>query len=201
MAAVCGAFFLFAYFQLGAGYIEIRHAAIYFVAIFIFAGAVLAKVLPAKARLFTAVLYAVFFAYAIAVMYPDLTKRGDWARVAVFISQNEKPGQPIILFPAYDAVALPFYYRGANKILPDEKFFSFVTEAETGTPESFRRQIEFVTGRIPPEAPEVWLLTNEKCEVKQSCAPLENFVAAHYTIVEERNFYKEKVRLLRKKQK
>jgi hypothetical protein len=58
-----------------------------------------------------------------------------------------------------------------------------------------------VTGRIPPEAPEVWLLTNEKCEVKQSCAPLENFVAAHYTIVEERNFYKEKVRLLRKKQK
>ncbi len=201
IAAVCGAFFLFVYFRLGAGYIEIRHAAIYFVAIFVFASAVLVKVLPAKAWMFAAVFFAVFFAYSIAVMYPNLTKRGDWERVAAFIAQNEKPGQPIVLFPAYDALSLPFYYKGANKILPDERYFSFFTEAEPGNPNSFRTQIEFVTGKIPPEAEDVWLLTNEKCEIKQSCEPLENFVEANYTIIEERNFYKEKVRLLRKKQK
>lgn len=201
IAAVCGAFFLFVYFQLGAGYIEIRHAAVYYVAIFVFAGAVLVKVLPAKTWIFAAVLYAVFFAYAIAVMYPNLTKRGDWARVAAFISQNEKPGQPIVFMPAYDALALPFYYKGANKILPDEGYFSFFTEAELGNPNSFRKQIEFVIGKIPPDATEIWLLTDENCEIKQSCEPLENFVAANYTIIEERKFYYEKVRLLRKKQK
>ena len=201
IAAVCGAFFLFVYFQLGSDYVEIRHAAVYFVAIFVFAGAVLVKVLPEKAWLFAAVLCAVFFAYSIAVMYPNLTKHGDWARVAAFIAEREKPNQPIVFFPAYDALALPFYYRGANVILPDEKYFSFHTEAEPGNQNSFRGQIEFVIGEIPPDAEEIWLLTGENCKIEQSCAPLEIHVAANYTIMEEKDFYREKVRLLRRKQK
>ena len=201
IAAICGAFFLFVYFQLGSGYVEIRHAAIYFVAIFIFVAALLVKILPKKSWIFAAILYAVFFSYSTAVLYPNLTKRGDWARVAQFISEREKPDQPIIFFPAYDAISLPFYYHGANKILPDEKHFSFFTEAEPGNPNSFRKQIEFILSRIPPEAEEIWLLTNEKCEIKRACEPLENFVAANYTIIEEKDFYKEKVRLLRVKQK
>lgn len=199
IAAICGAFFLFVYFQLGAIAIEIRHAAVYFVAIFIFTAALLVKILPPKSRILAALLYAVFFAYAITAMYPNLTKRGDWARVAAFISEREKPGQPIVLMPAYDALALPVYYRGANKILPDEKYFSFYTEAEPGSANAFRRQIEFITSKIPPETEEIWLLTGEKCTIGQSCEPLENFVAANYTIIEERDFYKEKVRLLRRK--
>ena len=200
IAAVCGAFFLFVYFQLGAMYVEIRHAAVYFVAIFVFVAALLVKILPRKTWIFAAVLYFVFFAYAIAAMYPNLTKRGDWARVAAFIAQNEKPGQPIVLMPAYDALALPFYYQGANKILPDERYFSFFTEAEPGSVNAFRTQIEFVTSEIPPDAAEIWLLTDENCAVGQaSCEPLENFVAANYTIVLEKDFYKEKVRLLRRK--
>lgn len=199
IAAVCGAFFLFVYFQLGAMYVEIRHAAVYFVAIFVFVAALLVKVLPKKTWIFAAVLYLAFFSYAVAVMYPNLTKRGDWKQVAAFIAQNESSGQPIVLMPAYDALALPFYYRGANKILPDERYFSFFTEAEPGSANAFRRQIEFVTSEIPPGAEEIWLLTDENCAVGQSCEPLENFVAANYTIVLEKDFYKEKVRLLRRK--
>lgn len=199
LAAVCGAFLLFVYFQLGAMYVEIRHAAIYFVAIFIFVAALLVKILPRKSWIFAAVLYFVFFTYAIAAMYPNMTKRGDWARVAAFIAQNEAPGQPIVLMPAYEALALPVYYHGANKILPDERYFSFFTEAEPGNVNAFRTQIEFVIGKIPPDAAEIWLLTDENCAVGQSCEPLENFVAANYTIVLEKDFYKEKVRLLRRK--
>jgi uncharacterized membrane protein len=201
ISAVCGAFLLFVYFQLGADYVEIRHAAIYFTAIFIFVSAVLVKILPHKAWILAAVLYAAFFAYGTAVLYPDLTKRGDWARVAEYISGREKPGQPIVVFAAYDAIALPYYYRGVNKILPDEKFFAFHTEAESGSPNNFRSQIEYVIGRIPPEAEEIWLLTDENCGIGRACEPLEKFVAANYTITEEKDFYKEKVRLLRKKQR
>jgi uncharacterized membrane protein len=199
ISAICGAFLLFVYYQLGVGYVEIRHAAIYFTAIFIFVCAVLEKFLPKRYWILYAVFYAVFFAYAIFALYPNLTKRGDWARVAEFIAQNEKPNQPIVSFSVYETISLPFYYEGANKILPDEKFFAFFAEAEAGSPNLYKKQIEFVISEIPPEAEEIWLLTSEKCDIKQSCEPLENFVEANYTIIEEKNFYKEKVRLLRKK--
>ena len=199
ISAVAALFFLFVYFQLGVGYVEIRHAAVFFVSLFIFVSAVLVKILPKKTWIFAAVLYFVFSSYGIYALYPNLTKRGDWARVAEFIEQNEKPNQPIVIFQVYEAIALPNYYKGANRILPDEKFFSFFAEEKAGSPNNFRRQIEFLISEIPPDSQEIWLLTNEKCDVKQSCEPLEKFVEANYTIVEERDFYKEKVRLLRKK--
>ena len=199
ISAVVALFFLFVYFQLGIGYIEIRHAAVFFVAIFIFVSAVLVKILPKKSWVFVAVLYFIFFSYSIYALYPNLTKRGDWARVAAFIEQNEKPNQPIVIFQVYDAIALPNYYKGANQILPDEKIFAFFIEDRTGSSNSYRNQIEFLISKIPPDALEIWLLTNERCDVKQSCESLEKFVQANYNIIEERDFYKEKVRLLRKK--
>ena len=199
IAVVCAAFLLFVYSRLGAGFVEIRHAAIYFTAIFIFVSAILIKILPEKARIVCAFLYAVFFIYAVASLYPNLTKRGDWARVSEFIERSEQPNQPIIIFPVYDALALPVYYRGANKILTGDNFFAFAPEAEAGSPNAFRRQIEFTLGKSPPAAIEVWLLTGDNCDVGQSCEPLENFVQANYTVIDEKDFYKEKVRLLRKK--
>lgn len=200
ISLVCAVFFLGVYFQLGTLYVSIRHAAVYFVAVFIFAAAALVKLVPTrKARFLITPLYAVFFVYAYFAIYPEFTKRGDWARVAEFVQKNEKPNQTIVVFPNYDAVALPVYYRGANKILPDENLFSLRTDAPDGTAESLRSQTEALIKEIPPETTEIWLLTGERCEIKESCALLENYVDAHYTVVEEKMFYLEKVRLLRKK--
>jgi uncharacterized membrane protein len=212
--AICAsifAFILLAYFLLGEIFVEVRHAALLFAPLILFAGLVFQEILTrrredAKAQRFKfvfagslSVLLIVFFSYSVYTLYPNLTKRGDWARVGAFIEQNEKPNQPIIVFTAFDAPALPYNYRGVNKIFPDEKFFDWEFEAETGSADALRRQTEFIISEIPPEAKEVWLLTNEKCAVKDACRPLENFVAANYTIIEEKDFYKEKVRLLRKK--
>jgi hypothetical protein len=120
--------------------------------------------------------------------------------VGAFLEQNEKPNQAVVVFTAFDALALPYYYKGANKILPDEKLFDRELEA-AGSAESWDKQTGFIISEIPPGAPEIWLLTNEKCAVKEACRPLENFIAANYTVISEKEFYKEKVRLLRKKQK
>lgn len=199
ISATAAAFFLFVYFQLGASYIEIRHASVYFVAIFILVSAILVKILPKQSLFPVAILYLFFFSYSIYMLYPNLTKRGDWARVATFIEQNEKPNQPIMVFLTYDTVALLQYYNGTNKILPDEKIFSFSAEDKAGSPNHYRRQLEFIISKIPSEAEEIWLLTNENCEVGQTCQPLDNFVEANYTVIEEKDFFKEKVRLLRKK--
>jgi hypothetical protein len=205
--AVIVAFLLFVYFQLGAGYVEIRHASVFFVPFVLFIASI---VLPQRRGdaektgekfigISLAVVCAIFFSYSLFTLYPNLAKRGDWARVAAFIQQHEKPDQPIVLFDAYDAVALPVHYKGVNRILPDEKFFAFSLEDKPGSAGSYRSQIEFVISKIPPGAAEIWLLTNEKCAAGESCLPLENFVAANYTIVEEKYFYKERVRLLRRK--
>lgn len=211
ICAVIFGFILLAYFLLGEIFVEVRHAAMLFAPLILFAGLIFREVLTqgreaAKAQRFQpifagllAVLLIIFFSYSVYTLYPNLTKRGDWARVGAFLEQNEKPNQPIIVFTAFDALVLPYNYKGVNKILPDEKFFDWEFEAEAGSAESWHRQTEFIISEIPPGATEFWLLTNEKCAVKDACRPLENFVAANYTIIEEKDFYKEKVRLLRKK--
>lgn len=208
ISAITVVFLLFVYFQLGHGYVEIRHAAVFFVPLILF----IASIISPQRHRYTekskisyyfptalAVLCAVFFSYSLFTLYPNLAKRGDWMRVAAFIEQREKANQPVILFQAYDAIALPYHYKGVNQILPDEKFFAFDLETKPGSASSFRSQIDFIISEIPAGAQEIWLLTNEKCAVKEACQPLENFVGANYTIVEEKNFYKERVRLLRRK--
>jgi uncharacterized membrane protein len=211
ITAVIVAFLLFVYFQLGHGYVEIRHASVFFVPFILFVGSVLAGISTrrhgdaeiGKTGFYSVVaftvLVAIFFSYSLFTLYPNLAKRGDWARVGAFIEQNEKPNQPIIIFQAYDAIALPYHYKGANRILPDEKFFAFEAEDKSGSANSFRGQIDFIISKIPRDAEEIWLLTNEKCAVGEACLPLENFVRSDYTIVQEKNFYKERVRLLRRK--
>ncbi|MEP6903182.1 MAG: glycosyltransferase family 39 protein [Actinomycetota bacterium] len=199
IAGTVGAFLIAAYFLLGAKFVEIRHATVLFVPLVLFVFTVLINILPRRSWIFLALIFAFLYPYSIYNLYPNATKRGDWSRVAVFIEQNEKPNQPIIVFTAFDALALPYYYKGANKILPDEKLFDWEIEADKETKLSWKKQTEFIISGIPPAAPEVWLLTNEKCDVRSACEPLENFVEAHYTVIEERDFFKEKVRLLRKK--
>ena len=199
-------FLLFAYFLLGDIYVEVRHAALLFPPLILFVGVVLKEIFPQKRKdaknylpIAAAILLTGLFAYSISTLYPNLAKRGDWARVCEFIQQNEKPNQPIIVFTVFDALDLPYYYQGANRILPAEKFFNWGIEGEYGAADSLKKENEYVISQIPPAAPEIWLATGERCQMTKACAPLENFVAANYTVIEEKDFYKEKVRLLRKK--
>ncbi len=209
ISATISGFLLIAYFLLGAGLVEIRHASVLFAPIILFVGLFLRNLLPEKTesdekrnkivKFSSAILLTIFFVYSIYTLYPNLTKRGDWEKVGAFIEANEKPNQPIIVFTAFDAPTLPYHYHGVNRILPDEKFFDWGFEAEIGSADSWRRQTEFIISEIPADAAEIWLLTNEKCRAGQACEPLENFVQANYTVIQEVKFYKEKVRLLRRK--
>lgn len=199
ISAVISSFFLVAYFLLGSELIQIRHASVLFVSVFLFVSLILTKISPKRFWILFAVIYAFFFVYSICTIYPNFTKRGDWARVANYIEKSEKPNQPIIVFPVYQAITLPYHYRGNNKILPDERFFEFAQEDEFGGADSLKKQIEFVISEIPPDAREIWLLTEEGCQTSDACLPLENFVKENYTVVDAKDFYLEKLRLLRRK--
>jgi len=139
------------------------------------------------------------FAYSIANLYPNLTKRGDWTRVSAFIQQHESPGQPIVVFGPFDALALPYHYSGVNRVLPDENHFDLELQAPAGTSLSLARQNTFVISKIPKDAQKIWLVVNEKCMATEACRPLENYVQANYTVELEKEFYLGKVYLLRAK--
>lgn len=199
------AFLLSAYFSLGEIYIALRHTAVLFVPLFLFAALFLAAILPRRREffIFFAVVFAFLYSYSIYQNYPRLAKRGDWYRVGQFIEAREKPNQPIIVFQNYDALSLPLHYKGLNKILPDEKFFDWNADASLSSAAAFREQIKFVISEIPPEAEEIWLATEEICqnrETSAACQPLENFVQENYTVVITQDFYRERLRLLKKKE-
>lgn len=211
--ATVSAFLLLAYYLLGEIYVSIRHAAVLFAPTILLAAVCLKEIFPQRREdaekqminrilpVAAAIFVMAFFAYSLFTLYPNAAKRGDWARVAEYIKANETPNQPVVVFTAFDALALPYHYTGANKILPDERFFDFDIEADAESADAWRRQTDFIISEIPVEAQEIWLLTNDKCASGAACEPLENFVRTNYTIIEEKDFYKEKVRLLRKKQK
>ena len=54
--------------------------------------------------------------------YQRPSKGVPWRDIATFIESNEKDGEPLLIYPGYDAVALSYYYQGRNTIasLPDE---------------------------------------------------------------------------------
>ncbi len=212
LAAVTGAAFacfLVAYFVVGSDYTEIRHASVLFAPVVFFAASLLSDIFVTgerQMRFFNkaaaiagALLVLASFSLGLITMYPNMSKRGDWARVGAFIAENESPGQPIIVFPTYEVLALPYHYHGVNKILPDERYFELEREAAAGTENSYIKQIDFFISKIPADAEMIWLAVSEKCLVTEACRPLENYVKANYTVEKEQEFYLEKVFLLKKK--
>jgi uncharacterized membrane protein len=196
-------FMLCAYFVLGKVYIADRHFAVFFVPLVLLVASSLINILPDRWLMVFGILLVLLFPYSqISNKYYYLAKRGDWQRIAAYIETHEKPNQPIIVFQNYDALSLPFYYKGKNKILPDERYFDWESEDAWTSEKAFQNQINYIISRIPPGTEEIWLATEEVCQAENTqvaCRPLENFLQANYTIVETKDFYQERLRLLRKK--
>ncbi len=200
------AFLVIAYFLIGHEYLAIRHLAPLFVPLILF-GALLARdLLGGLFRGRAAVPTIVFglavissFTYGTLNIYPAFTKRGDWARVGEFIRSNETPGQPIIVFITFEALALRYHYAGVNRILPAERFFVYGPEGKYGSADSLKTEIDYVISTIPPEADRIWLAVGEKCTATEACTPLQKYIDANYTIEIEKDFYLERVYLLKRK--
>ena len=206
IAAVTGLFFFGAYFVVGPSYIVIRHASMLFVPLVLFLASIIADTLgnmrPERKKIAAFALGVVVlasFSYATVHLFPNMTKRGDWVRVGEFIQQNESPGQPIVVFITYEALALRYNYSGVNRVLPDDRFFEYGPEATPGSPDSLNREIAFVISTIPADAEHLWLAVGEKCTTTEACIPLQNYIEANYTIETEKDFYQERLYLLKKK--
>ncbi len=197
-------FFLVAYALLGKLYIELRHAAVLFPPMILFFWAFLYDMAPKgrNRRMYSAAIAVILvcsYSYAFTRIYPEWTKRGDWTRVAEYVEKHEKAGQPVVVFRNYEALAFVESYHGKNRVLPNERFFEWNYEEEYGSGEMFSKQIEYVISVIPLDSSEIWLVTEETCQRSNACGSLEKFVKENYTVVQQKDFYKERVRLLRKR--
>lgn len=205
IAAVTAGGLLVAYFFVGGSLVSLRHASVLFGPLTIFLASLIADVYGTDERSeawkYAATLGGVivlwFFWYAVSGMYPNWSKNGDWTRVAAFIQQKEEPGQPIIIFHTYDALVMPYEYHGPNRILPDERFFDF--DFGVSTPERVRERTEFTISKIPSDANEIWLVTNDECRRPGVCDEFEKYLNDNYRVVEQRAFYRNNVTLLRKR--
>lgn len=211
LAAIAGntlVFLLLAYFLLGRWLVEFRHSVILFAPLLIFGASLLSDIFPERdkessllSRLIVpafAIIVSASFFYGAVNIYPNFTKKGDWQRVGKYLEQSERANQPIVIFNTYDALALPYHYKGVNKIYPDERFFEF--SFGTTSPERTKKRTDYTISKIPPEAAEIWLIVSDECKWPGVCEPFEEFIRMNYDRVEEMEFYDQKVTLLRKKQ-
>ena len=193
------------YFLLGGSMVAVRHVSILFVPLALLVTSVFISIAPKIKRsglyyyVFIGILLTCSYSYALFSLHPNLTKTGDWARVGKFIEQNEKSNQPIVVFPSFQAMTLPYHYAGKNKILPNERFHEWFAEAEHGTEGVRAKQIEYYISLFPKDSTEIWLLTYDDCKSTKACVPLEKYVEANYTIIKQEDFYNERVRLLKRK--
>jgi uncharacterized membrane protein len=199
-----------AYFLVGSWLVALRHASVLFVPIILFTASLFNDIFARKESVVTGVarfaapivgvLVLASFSYAILTLYPNMAKRGDWARVGQYIQQHESPNQPIVIYHTFDALVLPFHYKGVNRIFPDERYFDFDFGGPTiGNDAAMKARTDFTLSKVPADAEEIWLIVNDECEPAGACEQLENFVRANYNVVDEQGFYLQRVSLLRKK--
>ena len=133
--------------------------------------------------------------------YSPLAKSGDWIRVATYISNFEKPEQKILVFDPISAVELSYYYSGTNVIVPIPKTEDFKTYDLQKYALNNEQEI---AQALASNHDCIWLVEKmnssfNRVNVNLNSHILENFVSKYYEVESSKQFYKSKVRFLRRK--
>lgn len=202
ISAVVAVLLVLAQLKFGKEFFLVSHASVLFAPLILLVGLILTNLLPNKVFIGIATIFVFLFPYSIYKLYPEFIKHGDWINVAEYIKTNETENQPIMVFKNIDALALKYHYQGKNNISPNEKFLDWGYEDIANYENAYNQQIAYIISMIPSESDKIWMISRATCypaEGKTACMPLENFVNSNYIVESEKDFYGEKVRLLRKK--
>ena len=152
---------------------------------------------PASDRLsaaFTAVAI-VFSLVALARTYHGLAKPGDWIRADAYIQAHERPGEPIVVFEAENALPMAFYYRGPNRVVAIPQGVDF----RRYDVREFVIQDEAQLASAMPGQRRIWLVTAGGCHsanLQFGCPALERYVGTRYRVESDASFVGSRVRLL-----
>lgn len=150
-----------------------------------------------RARATTVWFFLAMIASTIALVqsYAYAAKPGDWQRLVAVLAQRERPGEPIAVFEAENALALQYYYRGPNRIVPIPTAVNF----EGYDVSKFVVRDDRQMREAMPRANRIWLITAGECasaDLQFGCAIVERYVAEHYRTQFDRRFFQARLRLL-----
>jgi len=187
------------------GYLLFRHT----VGIFIVSGfglfLLLSLIKYPKLRnlitIFITTIALLLYAQNLAKNYSILAKAGDWKRVSTHIINSEQPQQEILVFTSIAAVELSYYYDGINQIIPLPKADEFKTYDLQNY--ALNNEAEIVQA-LTSDRHDLWLVerVNKNCkafDTNLNCHILENFISKNYQVTNSQQFYKSRVRFLKRK--
>ena len=181
-----------------------RYAALMFVPFALAVYGIFANPLPLSRLAVPAwsILMILLSASLLHQVYAPLAKSGDWQRVGAYITSNEKPLQPVVVFEASAALPLSRYYAGKNALVPIPTPLKLerydVRDNVLVTPAQIDRALS--TQHYPVR--ELWLVRTDYCSwlaVDFGCAVLNRYVASNFQVVRTVPFYGSTVLLLRRK--
>jgi dolichyl-phosphate-mannose-protein mannosyltransferase len=197
IAAGAGVLFVVGTHAVGV-HILTRHAASLYIPATLGVFAVIAALrVPSRARVaaYTAVVLTALSLLTLASTYRAMATPGDWSRVAAYIRNHERRGEPIAVFEAENALPFAYYYRGPNEIVPIPRGVNFQDYDVT----DFIIRNESELNAAMPHSQRLWLITAGQCtsaNVAFGCPVLDSFIAGHYRVLSDASFYESRVRLL-----
>jgi hypothetical protein len=175
--------------------VQRRHAAVLFLPTALLGFRVMEHSFRKRAMLILMAVLGFFYGETMIGTYAGMAKDGDWKRVASFIEQKEKAGEPILVFISESQLALKAYYRGANQIIPlpaEASQDRYHPSGQILSSQKIRGVFkEFAAGQ------RIWIVTHHTqphLGVDFQPEVLEEIVRDNCTLEERREFYKTEVR-------
>ncbi len=132
-----------------------------------------------------------------------MAKPGDFRRVAAYLTANEQPNQPILVFHADAALPLAYYYKGQNKLVAIPREDTFENWDPRNNIVSDEAQIMQLADAQPNAPERFWLVNDGWCgegNVKFNCEAVEAAVDKYFDVESTKNFLEPTtVRLLRRR--
>lgn len=143
--------------------------------------------------------------------FSHFAKRGDFVRVARFIEQNERRGEPIVVFYAEVALGFEHHYRGVNRIvvIPNPVDFQkydlrrFVLPNDGSFWSSLASTLQY--------SERIWVLTDAFSDpelggcgfgdVDFNCRRFEEWLGLNYALERDARFFQSRVRCLSPRQR
>ena len=196
--AAC-AFVIFAAGTYAAGvHVLDRHAASLYLPVTLSAFAAIALLKPPASVRAAAVWTCVAVAaslIALGVTYRALAKPGDWARATAYVRAHERPGEPIAVFEAENALPFAYYYDGPNRIVPIPEGVDFRRYDVS----SFVVRDDAQLAAAMPRTARLWLVTAGECKASNiafGCGLVEGYAARRYRVLSDESFFGSRVRLV-----
>ncbi|HEY0323687.1 MAG TPA: hypothetical protein VGC66_22220 [Pyrinomonadaceae bacterium] len=186
----------------GEAMLQYRHSFVLFIPTALLAFTLVAKAAGGKVRAAWMLIFLLFSLTSLYFTFNPMTKMGSWDKVAQYVMASEKPGQPVLVFHAGNALTLSYYYTGKNVLVPVPRENRFDTFDIKDYVLKDEQEIEDAIARVPGDHREIWLVTDGICrfmDVDYNCQVLDGFVEKHYDIEQSQTFYNSQVRLLRRK--